>query len=460
MAGVRRFLSRTIHRSSGWGFQAFFAAILIVAIPLALASRALALLFGLALLTAVLGPVLGFARIGTALLVAAYATVPLNAVHPIPGFATLELSDVFFVGGFLFLAPRFIGTPLHLPPTFVVGAVGLAIVGSLAASTTHAPAANFSLLNDVVTGVAVLPALLVWWRPTHRAVTAAAIAYAVGTSLNIVKALIEGSVGDNRYDGWTSHPNAMGACAVLSLSLVPYLLAAFPLQHRWIPVTVAATSFYAIWLSGSRAALLTAAIITLLYPLFKRSIPAALTVATLCFPALLAVNRAAENLSPNNPLGRLLGAGSAGASNQARAEGARSGIDQFLSHPVLGDGWLTVWGAHNIYLQIAAATGLLGLFCFILLATPIVRPLIVIPAPYGLLAAPALTAFMIGMVDPALGSRYIWSVAALGLCARDLAARRAEVEPRPTSRTPARLEHINGRAVRPPHHARTLGLRT
>lgn len=427
MAGIRP--RRATRLAPGWGVQACFVIVVpLLVIPLSLTSLPLALACGVLLLVAVMGPVLGFGRIGGTLVVLGYGTVPLNALHPIGGLGFLELADAFFVIGFLFLVPHFLGSPLRLPSLFVVGSVGLMIIGALSAVASDEPERNFGYLVDLLLGVVVLPVLLVWWGPTHRWIVGAALAYSGGTGINVIKSLLDGPATDGRYEGFTIHPNVMGVCAMLSLALVPYLLAALPVRHHWLAGVVACVSVYAIWISGSRAALLTAALITLLYPLFKRSISAAIAVAALCLPALLVFNHAAQNLDPSNALGRLLGAGSAHGSNLAREEGARAGIEQFLGHPILGDGWLTVWGAHNIYLQIAAAIGLLGLVSFLFLVIPILRPLVAIPAPYGLLAAPGLAALFVGLVDPALGSRYIWSVAALGLCAYGMAAR-AEPEP-------------------------------
>jgi O-antigen ligase len=387
----------------------------------------LAVLLALGLILTAAAPVVGLARMGSAFVVLGFATVTFNDVHPIPGAPWLEVGDPLFLLGFMMLLPRLLGNSLRLPAAFLLGAIGLLTVGTLSALLTDQPSDNFSHLLDVVRGLVFLPVFFAWWQPGRRTIVALALAYMLGSCINVVAARLEGATFDDRYAGLTTHPNTLGICLVLSISLAPFLLAELRARQHWMVGLMTAVCLLGIWMTGSRAAFACAALLVLLYPLFNRSIPAAIAVGALSLTAFAVANRMAQHANPASLLGRLLG-DSAQASNEARREGARQGIDQFLAHPLLGDGWLTVWGAHDGYIQVAAATGIFGLAFYLLLVAGLLRPLFAIAPPSGLLATPMLATIMLDIFLPVLGARYVWVVVGLSLAADRLAAEEQEAE--------------------------------
>jgi O-antigen ligase len=432
--------------AAGVMIAAFFAIVPLMVIPPSLAWHPIAVVFGLALVLVATAPIVGLDRMGSAFILVGFTTVTFNDVHPIPGVPWLEVGDPFFLIGFVLVIPRLLGNPLRLPPAFLVGAVGLLAVGTLSALLTEQPSANFSHLLDVVRGLVFLPIFFAWWQPGRRTIVALALAYMLGSCINVVEAIFEGATFDDRYAGLTTHPNTLGICLVLSISLAPFLLAELRARHHWVVGLMIAVCGVGIWLTGSRAAFACAALLVLLYPLFNRSIPAAISVGALSLAAFAVADRLAQHASPDSLLGRLLGEGSAAGSDEARREGARQGIDQFLAHPILGDGWLTVWGAHDGYIQVAAATGIFGLAFYLLLVAGLLRPLLAIAPPSGLLATPMLATVMLDIFLPVLGARYVWVVVALSLAADRLAAEEQPDAPveEPLKPGPAAL-----RAVRP-----------
>jgi len=403
----------------------FFAIVPLLVLPVALAWHPIAVVFAVALLLAVAAPIVGLARMGAGFILIGIATVTFNDVNPVPGAPWLELGDPFFLVGFVLVLPRLLGNSLRLPAAFLVGAVGLLTVGTLSALVSDDPGQNFSHLLDVVRGLVFLPVFFAWWQPGRRTIVAAALAYMLGGCVNVVAALLEGATFDDRYAGLTTHPNTLGICLVLGISLAPFLLAELRARYHWLVGLMTAVCMVGIWLTGSRAAFACAVLLVLLYPLFNRSIPAALAVGAMSLTGFAVANRLAQDAAPTSLLGRLLG-DSAQASNEARLEGARQGIDQFLSHPMLGDGWLTVWGAHNGYIQVAAATGIFGLVSYLLLVAGLLRPLLAVSPPSGLLATPMLATVMLDIFLPVLGARYVWVIVALSLAADRLAAEEAE----------------------------------
>jgi O-antigen ligase len=218
----------------------------------------------------------------------------------------------------------------------------------------------------------------------------------------------------------------MGLCDALAVSLIPFLFAAVRRERRWLVVAGAAVCVYGIWITGSRGALLTSLAILLLYPVITRSLGFGLVVAALGFLAPLGISQISDRVSDTSALGRLLGRGSSQYADQAREDAARVAIDQFTSHPLLGGGFGTVLSAHNIFLQLAAAAGILGLVFFLVVLWSLVRPLLAVPAPYGLLSVPALAYAMAGLLFPFLWDRYIWCVLGFALVGPILAQSAAE----------------------------------
>jgi hypothetical protein len=81
--------------------------------------------------------------------------------------------------------------------------------------------------------------------------------------------------------------------------------------------------------------------------------------------------------------------------------------------------------AHNIFLQIAAAVGIFGLLFYLIVLWSLIRPILTLPSPYGLLSVPALAYAMAGLIFPFLWDRYIWCVLGFALVGPILAQRAA-----------------------------------
>ncbi|MBC7630273.1 O-antigen ligase, partial [Aeromicrobium sp.] len=219
---------------------------------------------------------------------------------------------------------------------------------------------------------------------------------------------------ENRYIGLSTHPNILGFCAMLGLALIPFLLQELPRRFSWVVLLAAASCGYGIWISGSRAALLVAGAVMVLYPLLARSIGAALVLFGLgIVPVFLVGRTLSSGEVGNNIIGRLAGGGSATASDQAREALAATTLDRFLAHPLFGVGFGEVLEAHNIYLQVAAAGGVAVLLFYIVLLLSVLRQPFAIGSSYRLLALPAMAYALIGPITPLLWDRYIWCALAI-----------------------------------------------
>jgi hypothetical protein len=226
----------------------------------------------------------------------------------------------------------------------------------------------------------------------------------------------------------------MAACCAVGLALVPFAWQLSGPALRWLLATAAALNTVGVWISGSRAALLAVVALTVIYPLVGRSTKAAFAVAIASVPVVVLVARVAENPDSANALSRLLGGGSSGNATVAREEGAQGALQTFLGRPLIGSGWTDVWQGHDIYLQTAAAIGIFGLTFLLLVIAALGRPLLTLRSPYRWLAYPTVAGAFIGLMDPALGARYIWAPMALSLAAPAAAPRRTQETPQQLGR--------------------------
>lgn len=417
-------VARTLR--SGVVFQILFPIVaLAIVLPLGLYSILLAAGFAFLLITLTLAAVLGLERTGALFLLAAITAAPLNDLRPVPGLSFVTLADALFGIGFLILIPHLAGTPLQLPAPFVVGVAGVLAAGALASMASSDPALSFNHMLRFGVGALALATLLTWWRPRMKVVVAAAAGYVLGNCISVAAAVTNGTTYAGRHIGLSTHPNIMGLCDALAISLVPFLLYSVRREHRWMVWAGAAICAYGIWINGSRGALLTSLAILVLYPAITRSTIAGLGVVAAGFVMPVLVTQLADRVSDASALGRLLGRGNSEGANLEREEAARVAIDQFLNRPLLGGGFGPILEAHNIYLQILAAIGIFGLVFYLLVLGSLVRPLFVGVEPYRLLSVPALAYAMAGLVFPLLWDRYIWCVLALALVGPIL-AREAE----------------------------------
>ena len=391
------------------------ATLLVLLLPLATRSLLLGVvaIAGMVLLTMVLA--LGAERTAMTLLVVGVALAPLNDVRPVDAITFVTASDVFLVVAIALLGPTLLARRFPVQVLFLVGAAGVGVAGLLTSAISPDPVLSLNHLLRFVVGALALPLVFMVWRPGRAMAVALAAAYVAGNAFNAVYARVDGTASfDGRYPGLSTHVNVLGLCAMLGVALVPFLLANVPRQWTWLVLLGGALSAYGVWLSGSRAALLVAVAITALYPLLARSVPAALALFGLAIAPLYVVGNAlVEGEAGNNPLGRLLGGGSASASDLQREELIDVAVRQFLDNPVLGGGFGEVLEAHNIYLQIAAAAGIVGTAFYLVLLASVVREPFVRGGTNRLLALPALSYVMVGLMTPLLWDRYIWCVLAL-----------------------------------------------
>lgn len=343
------------------------------------------------------------------------------------GVSFLGVSDVFFFVAMALAFPRLMRTPVKLPAPFVLAALGFVIM-ALLSTTGGAGISVYYYTARVIFMFVILPVLVVWWAPRGKVLVGLLVVYGVGTGISVLYGLPK--VGAYRNYGLTQHPNVLGYTATLTLSLLPFLYFALSPQRRvWICGSLLALSGVGVLTSGSRAALVVALFLAILVPAVERSIPMALAVAATGVVGIALIGERASPTEGQNALSRLLGAGDAAQSDQARVDGLDQTLHLAVTHPLLGTGFdLTEFLGHNVYAQVAAAVGFIGVAAFIALLLSMVTPLFATDSIYSRLVYPAVVFIVAGPVSPQLTDRYIGLLFGIALVGANLVDdhRRAE----------------------------------
>lgn len=351
---------------------------------------------------------------GTLLVTVAMLLAPLNDLRL--GASYVTVSDIVFVLGFAVLTPVVVRRRVKLPALFVTGLGILFTMGVIASVAAPIPIVSASQVFRLVVGAFFLPMFMMAWRPPAVAIVRFAAAYILGTVFSVFYGLLQGPVaGDARYIGFTYHPNYLGLSCLLAATLVPYVVSMVSPGVRWIFWVAGLVAAYGVYLSGSRAALLVLIMIIAIYPFVERSIRAGGFVLLGVAGVLAFAGRLLQE-DGNSAIGRLFGGGTATGSDLDRRQKLGEAWQQFLDHPLLGNGFDGGLGSHNIYLQVAVAVGIFGLVGYLMILWSAIRPLFW-AGPGHRLAYPVLAYAAIGPLTNTLWERLIWAVIALCLAA-------------------------------------------
>lgn len=368
----------------------------------------------------------GFERAAIPVIVAALFFAPMNDLRPARALSFVTVTDALLAVGFALLAPVLLTRKLTLPKPFLLGWAVLLPTGLVASVLAEDPGVSFNHFARLLAAALVLPVAFLWWRPDHRVVGWLALAYVAGAAGNVVAAVVEGPIDtENRHNGLTTHANFLGHTSVLAVCLTLYLLSRQPLQRRWLVYGLAAVCGYGVWISGSRASLVAVVVVLALTPLVERSMFAVGGVLLGTAMTLLFWSRLVDG-SGGSALRRLLGTSYSETADSYRRSSLEAALDEFLARPLTGNGFERALDAHNIYLQLAAAAGVLGLLGFLFLLWALVSPLVTVPRPDHRLAYPALAYLLIGALDKSLWDRFIWVALVLALLAPLLAEARPD----------------------------------
>jgi len=426
-------------RHATWTVPALVVAVLLAMIPVAMESVLYAAGIAGIVVLAILIAWLGLDRTSVVMMVLAFALAPADTLN----VSFLGISDVLFFVAIGLAFPRLLGTPITLPAAFILASLAFMSIGMLSSVAADEPVVYYYTARVIFTFV-VLPILIVWWAPRGKVLVWLLVAYAAGNAISVMYGIP--SSGVTRNLGLSQHPNALGYTSMLTLSLVPFLWVAVSRRWRnWICGAAVAGAGVGVLTSGSRAALVVAVGLILLVPAVERSIPLALTVAISGVTAIGVLGQRPAPTQGQDALSRLLGAGPVEGSDQARLEGVAKVWQTALDHPWLGTGFnLVDFNGHNVYVQVAAAVGFIGLAALIGILISLVTPVFTTSNIHSRLVYPAIAVIAAGPVSPNLTDRYFGLLLGIALVGGNIvrAERQREakeLEPIP----PRRLDTYN-----------------
>jgi len=360
---------------------------------------------------------IGARATGIAFMVLAFGFAPMyRGAEGLTG-GTVPPTDVFIILGIVHLLPTFMGNRLKLPTVYAIGLLLTAV---------------FSLVSVIVTGdlynnafyavqwlffIGALPIVIAWWRPHLTIIVWLLWAYLAGHLISTAKAVAEGAVFANRYDGFTHHPNAFGLAGVTSIAIVLFLLHHHKgLRTRVILLGIAAISIFSVSLSGSRAAIVVLAALVVLIPIVERSALMGVGLAIVGSLGVLSIPFVLDASGEETALGRLAGGGTASGSDKIREAALEDGFARLWGSPILGSGFKDVEQFHNVYLEAAVAIGIIGLVCYLIVMFALARPLF---SHHPLRRLTYVVWVFIGIAPtfPGLWDRTVWVPASLAALA-------------------------------------------
>jgi hypothetical protein len=357
----------------------------------------------------------GAENVAIGFLVLAFVTAPayrgLQALSG--GLATP--TDLCLVAGLVLLLPTVLRGHLRLPPPYVIGVSIVAFFGLVASLFAESIIFSIFSLLQWMFFLAVLPIVIAWWRPGVKVVVTLLWAYVVGQSLSLLDALAEGPTVGNRYQGLSHHINAFGMAGMTAMVILMYLYHYHrSAQAKAIVVGTGLAMLASVVMSGSRAALVVAAVIIVVSPLVERSAISGVGLGFLGLGGLIALPLLIQSGHAGSAITRLTGDATAKVADQARGIGLDEGFRRLRESPILGGGLGDVEVIHNVFLEVAAGIGLIGLGGYLVVMFVMSRPLIM-EHPHRRLAYLPLAWVGMAPALPSLYDRTMWVPVSLSI---------------------------------------------
>jgi hypothetical protein len=380
-------------------------------------------------------PVLFLVAVGVAL-------VTTNGIHPVTG---ATLGDLALAFAAVLLAPLVLARrPSYLTiPRWLIAAVTLIGVTVLVSTATSAAkATNFVDGVKFLIALGLTPLIIATVAASTARVVLLADIWILGAFVNAAIATSDflglTDIGSKltgtkfnlytgRSVGLSATPNHLGLIAAMAIPIALSRILSTSGRPRVAYLVAVVVLVGGILSSGSRAALVAATIgviaLPLLHPIGRRQILLGFAVAVIALGVGAAVVPSARShifvvvhrLTGSDP--------SAASSDSVRQAALKRGLSEFRAHPLTGNGYAVVRDAHDMYLQVVDAGGILALPAFLVFAGGVVlvgvrlRRERELPAVSQNLAA-ALTASMLvwlscGIVSNEVYDRYLYVPAGL-----------------------------------------------
>lgn len=320
--------------------------------------------------------------------------VPLVTCNAIRASENLTYGDIPLAIGALLLLAVWLreGHPRGVVPIGVVVGAGLLLATGLLSSLPLENVGSFSAMLRFWFTFAVMPPIIMFAASTPQRVQRLIDAWLVAAAANAVVGATDllglTNIGmaltnvdfvryTDRAPGLTFHPNHLGIVAAMALPFAVARLGAGGMRGLaalgLVPLLIVG-----VVESGSRGASLAAAGgVLILFALGistmrTRTILLLLAAPVLTFVVLVSVVGNNE-LTGSVAIDRLGGGRGATLSDAARKQTLRQSLGDAGDHLIVGGGFAVVRTAHNIYLQLLQAGGILALAGFLAYAAAILR---------------------------------------------------------------------------------------
>ena len=361
---------------------------------------------------------LGPARAGVVTMSLAFATAP--AYRGLEGLSggVATPTDIFMILSLVLIVPGVLSTRrLGLPTPYVAGLALVTVTGLVASLLAESPIFSLFPLIQWIFFLAGLPIVIAWWRPGSGTVAFLLWSYVLGHMASTAYALAKGPVVGNRYQGLTHHTNAFGMAGMTAMAILLYLFAHHKgTQARVIILGAGAISLASVVMSGSRAAVVVAAVLILIIPIVERSALIGVVTSVVAALGIVAIPLLVQSGHGGSALTRLAGDGTAIVADQARSNGYEYGFGRFLESPILGSGLANVELVHDVLLEVAVGIGVFGFAGYLMVMYVLCRPLIG-NHPYRRLAYLPVAWLGIAPALPGLFDRTMWVPISLSMLA-------------------------------------------
>lgn len=348
-------------------------------------------------------------------------TAPLQGVRVAPSIA---VSDVLMVAASLSILPDVLHHRRRMLPSGTVTVLALLIISGLMGSFFATELAS-SLANLVkfVFAAAGTVAAMALWDPGGARLRGFAWLWFAGATASAAWAAATPRAYLGRALGLANHPNHFGLICVLALGLGLGLGLSSAGRARLAAFGGVGLVSVGIGLSGSRAAIISAAVTIAMTAVLARRTRLLVATGLVVILGSMAAVVGVVHVPDGNALSRFTGGGGSAASDLERKQTLSRALDSIAHHPFTGVGF-DADPAHNIYLQALVVGGPIALLSFLCMAWLILHAgLRGVRAERSRSNGPlhaGLTAGFIGFLvsgafNPMLWDRYLWTYFALVL---------------------------------------------
>jgi hypothetical protein len=353
---------------------------------------------------------------------AALVTITFNGLRV---WLDMTVADLFLLAAGLVLLPQFLTKPQLRPafPTWLVASGSLLLASGAISSMGEDPFGNLVPAIRFVVTLSLAPVIFAIAAGHRRRLSLMTTLWLFSAAANGAVALSDllglTSIGpgltglelQGRAAGLTVHPNHLAlACAMALPVAVHRASTTRNMSVQSVYLALAAAIALGLLASGSRAGILAGVTGVVLVALLQRRGRTAIVLALVGGAAAILI---VGSLSSSNSdqlltgIQRLTGGQSVGNSDATRLEYYRVAITEFASKPLAGNGFAVVRNAHDIYLQLLQAGGLVALTAFGLFA------LNTLWLGVRLAHEPTLPQTMQGLATALTASMAVWLLAGL-----------------------------------------------